>query len=238
MSEPVCRDEHWSAGWAATLRVWTQEAMQDADPGHGMDHIQRVVANAEHIAAEENANVDVVMPAVWLHDCVFVPKNSPLRSRASRMAAEKAAQYLHTIGYPAMLIPRIEHCIAAHSFSAGISCESLEARVVQDSDRLEAIGAVGIARCLMTGGALGQQLYHLDEPFPLTRVPQDSVQSIDHFFAKLLKIQQTMQTDAGKRLAEKRTLFMVRFLDQLAEEIGMAKRDVSQAIQRVLTVGT
>jgi len=236
MSEPVCRDEHWNAVWATTIRVWAREAMKDADPGHGMDHIQRVVANAEHIAGEEKANLDVVMPAVWLHDCVFVPKNSPLRSRASRMAAEKASHFLQKIGYPATLIPKIEHCIASHSFSAGIPCESLEARVVQDSDRLEAIGAVGIARCLMTGGALGQHLYHLEEPFPLMRVPQDSVQSIDHFFAKLLKIQQTMQTDAGKRLAETRTLFMVRFLDQLAEEIGIAKSDVARAIQQVLPV--
>jgi uncharacterized protein len=237
MSESVSRDEHWSSSWAMTIRVWTQEAMKDADPGHGMDHIQRVVANAEHIAGEEKASLDVVMPAVWLHDCVIVPKNSPLRSQASRMAAERASQFLHTIGYPAKLIPKIEHCIAAHSFSAGISCESLEARVVQDSDRLEAIGAIGIARCLMTGGALGQQLYDLEEPFPMMRVPQDSVQSIDHFFAKLLKIQPTMQTDAGKRLAEKRTLFLVRFLEELAEEIGMAKSDVALAIRRALPVG-
>jgi len=165
-----------------------------------------------------------------LHDCVFVAKNSPQRRMASRLAAESAENFLGEIEYPPEWIGPISHCIVAHSFSANVDCESLEAQVVQDADRLEAVGAIGLARCLMTGGAMGQRLYHPSEPFPVHRRPADTEQSVDHFFAKLLGLQKTMQTVAGRAAAGQRSEFLVVFLRQLADEIGVAPIELESAL--------
>ena len=204
--------------------------MADADAGHGIDHVRRVVSNAVLIGEQEFANMSIVLPAAWLHDCVVVPKNSPMRSQASSMAAERALEFLSKIEYPKELVPFIIHCIQAHSFSAKIVCETLEAKVVQDADRMEAIGAIGIARCLMTGGAMKQRLYDPEEPFPILRPYQDSVQSVDHFFAKLLGLASTMQTDHGREIAMHRTAFMLQFLHELADEIGIDQACLQQAL--------
>jgi uncharacterized protein len=204
--------------------------MEGADPGHGIEHVQRVVQNAILLSRNAEARLDVVLPAAWLHDCVSVPKNSPQRAMASRLAAAKSIELLDLINYPIELRDAIAHCIEAHSFSAGIPCNTLEARIVQDADRLEALGAIGIARCLMTGGAMGQRLYEPSEPFPVHRSPKDTEQSIDHFFAKLLGLSGTMQTEAGRREAVRRTEFLVTFLDQLAAEIGADRESLRSAI--------
>lgn len=192
---------------------------QPGDAAHDMEHIRRVVANARRLAAAENAQLAVVLPAAWLHDCVTVPKDSPHRAQASRLAAQAAADFLHHVGYPTELIPAIQHAIEAHSFTAQIPPRTLEAKVVQDADRLDALGAIGIARTLMLGGAMRRVLYDPAEPFPINRPPDDAVSSVDHFYTKLLKLAGTMQTENGRLEAHKRTQFMKQFLAQLAEEI-------------------
>ncbi len=195
--------------------------MSRSDAGHDISHVRRVVHNAIRIGEVEHARVEVYLPAAWLHDCVYVPKNSPKRSKGSALATAAAEKFLRTIEYPTEWIGPIAHCIHAHSFSANIDCETLEARIVQDADRLEALGAIGLARCLMTGGSMGQRLYHPEEPFPIERTPNDAEQSIDHFFAKLLKLHATMKTDAGRHEAIQRTEFLIGFLKQFALEIGV-----------------
>ena len=168
---------------------------------------------------EEEAALDVVMPAAWLHDCVHVPVTSPDRSRASVMAGDAAMQFLSSVGYPAALLDGIHHAIAAHSFSARIAPRTVEARVVQDADRLDALGAIGIARCLMLGGQMGRQLYDRDDPFAEQRAPSDAVSSIDHFYTKLLTLADTMQTASGQREARRRTDYMTGYLQQLRSEL-------------------
>jgi len=195
-------------------------ARAGADAAHDLEHVRRVVAAARRLAAAEHADLAVVLPAAWLHDCVSVPKDSPLRPRASTLAAEEAARFLAAEGYPPRLLPAVAHAIAAHSFSAGITPETPEARVVQDADRLDALGAVGVARTLMLGATMGRPLYDPDEPFPMRRPPDDARSSIDHFFTKLLRLAATMQTAAGRAEAARRTAFMRAFLAQLADEIG------------------
>ncbi|MBX0329461.1 HD domain-containing protein [Oscillochloris sp. ZM17-4] len=206
----------WEPRFAAYL-----DSSPLADAAHDRDHIRRVVSNARALAAACGASQEVVIPAAWLHDCVAVPKDSPQRPLASTMAATTASAYLAMAGYPPMLIPAIAHAIAAHSFSAGIAPLTLEARVVQDADRLDALGAVGVARCLMLGAQLGRPLYQADEPFPVTRPADDAVSSIDHFYTKLLGLAETMATDAGRAEAGRRTAFMRDFLRQLGHEIGV-----------------
>lgn len=205
----------WEPRFAAFL-----DARLMPDSAHDREHVRRVVTNARALSAQTGANLDVVVPAAWLHDCVSVPKDSFQRPLASTMAATTASTFLAMSGYPPLYIPSIAHAIAAHSFSAGIAPLTLEARVVQDADRLDALGAVGVARCLMLGAQLGLPLYHAEEPFPIARQPDDALASVDHFFTKLLGLAATMTTDAGRAEAERRTAFLRSFLHQLGHEIG------------------
>lgn len=193
-----------------------------ADPAHDIAHVERVVANARRIAEAEGADLAIVIPAAWLHDCVSYPKNHPDRALSSRHAAALASDWLRDQGTPPERLAAISHAIAAHSFSAGITAETLEARVVQDADRLEALGAIGIARCLMVGGALGRPLYHPDDPFCDSRDPDDQRFSIDHFYRKLFHVGETLHTDTARREAAHRVAFMRAFLAQLGAETGQA----------------
>lgn len=113
----------------------------------------------------------------------------------------------------------MRHAIEAHSVSANITPRTREAMVVQDADRLDALGAVGIARCLMLGGAMGRPLYDPAEPFPDARTPDDTANVLDHFYVKLLHISSTMTTAAGWAEAHRRMEFMGEYLWQLGREI-------------------
>ena len=203
-------------------RFLTEQMTDDAgaqDEAHDLSHIRRVVHNAVQFAEVEGAALEVVLPAAWLHDCVVVPKDSPLRSQASRMAADTAVTFLKSQSYPAQHLKAIAHAIAAHSFSAQIPPETIEAKVVQDADRLDAIGAVGIARAFIIGGKLGRPIYDEMDPFCLEREPDDFAATVDHFYTKLFKLVDTMQTDAGRREAQIRTQFMHDYLAQLGREL-------------------
>jgi uncharacterized protein len=190
-----------------------------SDAAHDDSHLHRVVASAYSLARAAHATLDIVLPAAWLHDCVHVPKTSPDRARASVLAADQATAFLRDRGYPSAQCDAIHHAIAAHSFSAKIPPTTVEAQVVQDADRLDAIGAIGIARCLMLGGQMGRPLYHPDDPFADDRAVDDGTFSIDHFYAKLLTLAGTMQTVAGRAEADRRTAFLRAYLAQLRSEI-------------------
>ena len=198
--------------------AYLQEQMT-ADSAHDGQHVERVVLMARRLAEAEGANLDVVIPAAWLHDCVTLPKNAPNRHEASQLAAIEAVRFLSSINYPAQHLDGIAHAIAAHSFSAGIPPTTLEAKVVQDADRLDAIGAIGVARCLLIGGALARPLYNPTDPFCQQRNPDDLAYTIDHFYTKLFKISQTLHTQTARAEAAQRTAFMQSFLDQLGAEI-------------------
>lgn len=199
------------------LKLLENHAIPDA--AHDMQHLHRVVANARRLAAAEGADWTIIMPAAWLHDCVIVPKSSPERARASQLAAEQAVQWLEQRAWPYGKLDEISHAIAAHSFSAGIPPLTLEARVLQDADRLDALGAVGLARTLMLGAEMKREFYHPADPFCLSRSPDDSVYTLDHLYCKLLKLEATMQTDSGKQEARQRTEFLNLFIRQMAAEL-------------------
>lgn len=209
----------WS-GWEARFERFLDERCPPADPAHDLAHVRRVVATARRLAALEGARLEIVVPAAWLHDCVSVRKDSPERGRASALAASAAGRFLADAGYPEEWIPQIRHAIEAHSYSAGVAPRTPEARVVQDADRLDALGAVGIARCVMVGASLGLSLYDPEEPLPQRREPDDSAFIVDHFYVKLLRLADTLQTTAGRAEAQRRSRFMEAFLEQLAGEAG------------------
>lgn len=217
--------QYWEHVEAAVMS-FAHQSTQQADPAHDYEHLRRVVACASRLARQEGANLDVVLPAAWLHDCVSVPKNSAMRSQASAMAASAALRFLGTQGYPDELLAAIGHAIEAHSFSAGIAPRSIEAAVLRDADRLDSLGAIGVARCLMLSAALGRRLYDPAEPFPERRPMDDQQNAIDHFYVKLLKLSDDMLTPAGRAEALSRTEYMRGFLVQLASELA----DLSSSI--------
>ncbi len=223
----------WTESWDERLQELALNVMEGADLGHDLAHVERVVANAKRLLQTESADPAIVIPAAWLHDCVFVPKNSPDRSRASVLASEKATLLLAELNYPHELFAPIAHAIAAHSFSAGIPCETLEAQIVQDADRLEALGAIGISRCLQTGALMRQRLYDPASPFPAHRSCEDQKQSIDHFFQKLFRLPSTMQTAAGRAEAQRRLAIMVQFLEALCDELSASRSDLDACLQSV-----
>ncbi len=190
-----------------------------SDPAHSPSHVLRVVKTATEICFSENAKLEIVLPAAYLHDCIIVPKDSPDRSKASTLAGEEAVRLLREWQYEEGCLEEIKHAIESHSFSAGINPRTLEAKIVQDADRLDAIGAIGIARCLALGGAMGSKIMSAEDPFCKSRAPDDKKFMIDHFYAKLFKLEGMMNTDAGKQIARERVLFMEEFLRVLEGEV-------------------
>jgi len=204
-------------GWQNRLEAFLDH--EATDGAHDLGHVRRVVATARHLALAEAADLAIVLTAAWLHDCVAVPKDSPLRSQASRLAAKKAREFLKSQDCPEATIEAIAHCIEAHSFSAGIEPRTPEACVVQDADRLEALGAIGLCRCIATGERMGRPLFHPEDPFWEDREPDDTRWSLDHLPAKLLRLETTMHTRAGRAEAGRRTAFLQTFLEELRREL-------------------
>jgi uncharacterized protein len=194
-------------------------AVSGNDGSHDVAHLLRVWKNACAIRAEEGGDIRILAAAVLLHDCVAVEKNSPLRSQASRFAAEKAHGLLADLGWPSQDIDAVGHAILTHSFSAGIAPETLEAKILQDADRLDAIGMVGAARCLYIAGRMGSALYDPLDPLAENRPLDDRAFAIDHFETKLFRLADGFQTGAGRRLAEKRQAKLSQVLAMLLEEI-------------------
>jgi uncharacterized protein len=195
------------------------------DGSHDYSHLLRVWRNARVIAAEEPAcDRAILVAAVILHDCVAVEKNSPDRPRASRLAAARAREIVAGLGWPLDRTDRLAHAIEAHSFSAGIPPETIEAKIVQDADRLDAIGAIGMARCFYVAGRMGSALYSPDDPAGTARPLNDQSFALDHFGAKLFTLADNFQTATGRRLAAVRTRTMHRFFEDFLAEIGGEER--------------
>ena len=189
------------------------------DPAHDLQHFKRVVRTAKQLCEEEGARMEVVLPAAWLHDRVNVPKNDPRRSQASRLSGEAALKFLKEIEYPEEFHQDIAHAIEAHSFSANIQTRSKEAEIVQDADRLDGLGAIGVARCFATAGLMKRAFYSEQDPFCVDRPVDDARFTVDHFYAKLFKTADTLKTKAGRAEGAKRVSVMKRYLDDLAKEI-------------------
>jgi len=211
------------------------QAEMQTDLAHDYQHVLRVVKNASKLCQQEGAIEAVVLPAAWLHDCLSLPKDHPQRAQASQLAADKAISFLTSIQYPAEHYQAIHHAICCHSYSANITPTTLEAKIVQDADRLDALGAIGIARCLQVSSQLKRPLYAPDDPvssqlkrplyapddpFCNTREIDDKTFTLDHFYQKLLKIKNTMHCHSAKKEADKRSEYMQGFLEQLQSEIN------------------
>ena len=204
------------------------------DTAHDQRHLERVLETAVRLAEESGAALDVVVPAAWLHDLVQYPKSDPRNVGSSRESADAALAMLRAIRYAERrsewfgahgvdgdVYARVHHAVAAHSFSAGIAPETLEAQVVRDADRLDALGAIGLARMFAVSGALGRPLYHGADPFAeADRALNDKEYAVDHVYVKLLRL--TFCTPAATAEAARRIDAMQAYLGALRRELGLA----------------
>lgn len=189
--------------------------------GHDWFHIQRVWKNAQLIAKNEQCNQFIVELGALLHDIAdhkFV-ENSEVEGNT------RTSEILSKLGVPQEDIIDVQHIVLNCSFKGGLTLnkmESIEGLIVQDADRLDAIGAIGIARTFAYGGKYGNEIYNPDIPpteFKSAKEYRDKrTHTINHFYEKLLKLKDGMNTETGKRLAEERHNFMLKFLEQFYGE--------------------
>lgn len=207
------------APYEALAEKLIPHAAEGDDGSHDLAHIHRVFRNAMRIHVQEGGNGTVLAASVLLHDCVAVEKNSPLRSQASLLAADKASLVLGNLGWAGAHVEAVAHAILTHSFSANIAPETLEAKILQDADRLDAIGMVGAARCFYIAGRLGSALYDPADPLASNRPLDDWRFAIDHFENKLFKLADGFQTEVGRQIARERHERLRQVLDMFLDEI-------------------
>jgi len=210
------------SSWQPRLMALASAAAGD-DGAHDMNHLHRVWRNATTLLEQHHgADRLVVMAACYLHDLVNLPKNHPERHLASRQAAALARIQLGDAGFPADRLDAVAHAIETHSFSAALQPTTLEAQIVQDADRLDALGAVGLARMFYIAGRMGTALAHPDDPLALNRERNDKIYSLDHIEVKLATLPGTMQTAAGRALGEQRLRELLAFRDSFVAEWAVA----------------
>lgn len=190
-----------------------------ADPAHDFSHILRVCKNAGIIGKEEGADMRVLLLAALLHDLGSEKGKGSDQENAADDRQSQIRTFLGSLGLDRETEEKVVYAVDVHSFSKGIVPLTLEARILQDADRLDAIGAIGIARVFLTGGVLGREIYNPDDPFCRKREPDDGRWNLDHFYQKLLKLESGMHTTAGRRLAKRRTEVVKRYLSDLEDEI-------------------
>jgi len=187
------------------------------DLGHDILHIDRVYKNAMRLCESyPEADKLVVTVASIMHDCVPIHKNHVLRKRASELSAHECLSQLDQKDIKITDIQRekIFDAVLCHSHSANIDTKFLESKIVQDADRLDAIGAIGLARCFTVSNSMGQSIYLADQPF----TPIDGT-AIGHILKKIITLPNLMHTPEAKKIAKDRMEIIKLYLEALEQEI-------------------
>lgn len=189
-----------------------------SDKSHDIGHFKRVWKTSVKLI-EDDADLLTILAACFFHDIISYPKNHPDRAFSSTHAAIRAEEILISLEFPSENLEDVKHCIEAHSFSANVKPKTIEAKIVQDADRMEALGAIGLARTFYVAGRLGSDLFNERDPLGMERELDDKKYALDHFKVKLLNLPNTMQTKAGRVEAFKRANVLVRFTEDLLSEL-------------------
>jgi len=189
------------------------------DSAHDFEHVMRVFKNAQIICKKEKANEKLVLSSVLLHDIVSYPKSDKRSKSSSIRSAEKSIKILQKFDFTTQEIQIISDAIRDHSFSQNKTPKTIEGKILQDADRLDALGAIGIVRVFAVGGSEHRPFYNTEDPFCKKRIPDDQIWTLDHFYRKLLKLESLMNTKSGKIEAKKRTKILKNFLKHLKNEI-------------------
>jgi len=199
--------------------------MAGQQAGHGMDHVHRVLANAQQIQAEVGGDRFIVELACLLHDVGDAKFNDGMER-----SAQFAREILEEVGVQPAAIQHIADIVDNISFRKGVDPRTLtlEGQIVQDADRLDALGAIGIVRTIEYGAAC-------DQPFFLSGSPDQIASSrtgIGHFFQKLFRLRELLNTEVARRLAAERERFMRDFVAQYLSEVGLSQSDTSVLLTR------
>lgn len=204
-----------------TIIKITRKKISDVDVSHDIEHALRVLTNAERIAKKEKGDLDIIIPAALFHVLVVYPKDHPKKGQSqekSAIAAEKILLKIKT--FPKRKIKKVMECIRECSFSKGIIPQTIESKIVQDADGLEATGAISIMRTFSSTGQMKKSFYHSQDPFYKTNRKLDGINfALDLFYERLLKVTERMHTSEAKRIAKRRTNFLKKFLRELEMEL-------------------
>lgn len=201
--------------------AFVKQELKHAEAGHDWFHIERVWKTSKHIGGQESVDLQIVEFAALLHDIA----DSKFHNGDEEIGPKKAAEFLKSISVDETVIEHVQQIIRNMSFKASLGTltfSSKEMQVVQDADRLDAIGAIGIARAFTYGGYKNRELYNPEIKPNLQQSKEEYKKSeaptINHFYEKLLLLKDKMNTATGKKLAEERHQFMVQYLDQFYAE--------------------
>jgi uncharacterized protein len=201
------------------LLVAGQPFYPPSDPSHDWNHVCRVFAYAEALREKEGGDHDVIAAAVIFHDCVNYPKNDPRRNLSAGHSAKAAGEVLRNLDFPREKIPLVQTCIAEHSFSAGITPQCIESKIVQDADRLESTGIVSLMRTFASCGTMGRELFNWQDPFCESHKPDSSKWGLDLAYARLLKVTDTLNTPTARVIGQAHRRRIEQFLGLLKEEL-------------------
>lgn len=197
-----------------------KEKISDADVSHDFYHAMRVLSNAERISKEEGGDFDIIIPAALFHDLIVYPKNHPEKFKSQEESADAAEIILNPIdGFPKAKVEKVQTCILECSFSKGIVPSLLESQILQDADGLEATGAISIMRTYSSTGQMKIPFYNIEDPFCKNREPNATKFALDLFYERLLKVAERMHTKTAKKIAERRTEFLITFLKEFELEL-------------------
>lgn len=190
------------------------------DPSHDFLHALRVLELSEKIAEEEKGDLDIIIPSALFHDVIVYPKNHYKSAHSSTDSAKLTKLILEKQpAYPKEKILKTYKAIQVCSFTKGKTPNFLEAKILQDADSLEAVGAISIMRTFSSAGCMNRQFYDIKDPFCKNREPNDKLYALDLFYTRLLIVHKKLYTNTAKNIALKRVKFLKIFLKELKEEL-------------------
>jgi len=202
------------------LKTTAQTACADQGCGHDWLHVYRVSGLADQLAVAEGADRDVLRAAALLHELVNHPKNHPRSAHSGEDCAQAARELLASVGADPIWAERVAECIGQHAWSAAKTPTTLESALLQDADRLDALGAVGLARCFATAERMKSLLYHPDDPAASHRDLDDKLYALDHLPKKLLRLPDRFFSITARKLAEPRLALVRAFYQAMVEELS------------------
>ena len=201
------------------LKNYVKKIYAQNDPSHDFAHIMRVYKNAEKICRNEKVNERLVLVSVLLHDIVKKSQSDKRIKSSADLSANKSIIILKKLKFLDSDIRIVTEAIRNHSFTKKKVSKNIVGKILQDADRLDALGAIGIARVFSVSGAKNRQFYEPNDPFLKNRKADDRKWALDHFFKKLLLLERIMNTKTGKIEAKKRTKVLKSYLTSLKKEI-------------------
>ena len=198
-----------------------REYYRGAESGHDFDHVLRVLALAERLARAEGADVEIVRTAALLHDIARADEDATNSGDHAQMAAERARALLVERGVAPKRAGAVAHAIAAHRFRGTTTPQTLEAKILFDADKLDSIGAIGIARAYAISGVLNQRLWSDVAPDAVATRDQHNSNhtAVAEFVVKLSKVRERVHTAAARQIADERHAYMAAFFERLGREV-------------------